>query len=668
MVLMVPQYKQQLKQSKPTKRTIRQFPEASVDMLRGCFDCTDWQVFDCGDLNENTEVVTAYVKFCEELCLPTKEITQYPNNKPWFDSSLRAKLQVKDAAYKSRTSDVMAYKRAKYDLEKAIKLARATYRQKLEDSLASSNSRDLWSGVQKVTNYKPANLKLCSDDESLPNELNRFYARFDKTPPPHVVKPVNDGEPPLVIAETDVRRTLSKLNVRKAAGPDDISGRLLRTCAEQLSGPLTALFNRSLSEMEVPLLFKESTIIPIPKKKVISGLNDYRPVALTPIIMKVFESLVLQFIKQALPADIDQSQFAYRQNRSTEDAVSLCLHRVLEHLEPKSRANNHYVRLLFVDFSSAFNTILPTKLHDKLLDLGLPPMICSWLLDFLLHRRQRVKVSRQNGESMLSDALVLNTGAPQGCVLSPLMYSLFTSDCVSKRTSTSNTKFADDTTVAGLISDDDESEYRDYIDWFVSYCEGNNLELNVLKTKEIIIDFRTSKKSDIVPLVINGQRVEIVEKFKFLGTFITKTLSWDCTIVDNLKRAQQRIYFLRRLKSFGVSKPILISFYRATIESILSKSITIWYNGATKQLLKKLERVIKNAGYITGANLDNLYTIYSKRVLKRTRSIMDDVNHPAHSLFQMMPSGRRLRSMPARTERMKLSFYPSAIRTFNANN
>ena len=162
------------------KRTVRQWADASVNNSRGCFECTDWQVFDSGDLDEYSETVTT---FCEDLCLPTKTVTQYPNNKPWFDSRLRAKLRAKDEAYKTRNTDPMCYKRTKYDLEKAIKSARATYRQKLEDSLASSNSKDIWNGIQRATNYKPAASTLRSDDESLPNELNQFYARFDNGPP-----------------------------------------------------------------------------------------------------------------------------------------------------------------------------------------------------------------------------------------------------------------------------------------------------------------------------------------------------------------------------------------------------------------------------------------------------------------------------------------------------
>ncbi|KAI3363674.1 hypothetical protein L3Q82_001299 [Scortum barcoo] len=109
----------------------------------------------------------------------------------------------------------------------------------------------------------------------------------------------------------------------------------------------------------------------------------YRPVALnSSVIMKCFERIVLKHIKDIIPAGLDQYQFAYRENRSTEDAVSIALHTALTHLQ----LPNTYVRMLFVDFSSAFNTVIPDKLILKLHNLGLPSSLCHWIRDFLTNR------------------------------------------------------------------------------------------------------------------------------------------------------------------------------------------------------------------------------------------------------------------------------------------
>ena len=130
----------------------------------------------------------------------------------------------------------------------------------------------------------------------------------------------------------------------------------------------------------VPTLFKKSVIIPVPKNNNPSCLNDYHPVDLTSTVMKVFEKLIKNNICSSIPDTLDPLQFAYRPNRSTEDAISHILHSSLTHIDSNNR---NYVRLLFIDYSSAFNTIVPIKLASKLMDLGLNSSLCNWILDFL---------------------------------------------------------------------------------------------------------------------------------------------------------------------------------------------------------------------------------------------------------------------------------------------
>ncbi len=285
----------------------------------------------------------------------------------------------------------------------------------------------------------------------------------------------------LCLSPVDVRKTLSRINPRKAAGPDNIAGHVLRDCAAQLTDVLTDIFNTSLSQAVVPTCLKSTSIIPVPKKSPVSCLNDYCPIAPTPIMMKCFERLVMHHIKSSLPNTLDPFQFAYRPNHSTDDAISTTLHLALTHLEQKYS----YVRMLFIDFSSAFNTIIPQQLIHKLNLLGLNTSLCNWILDFLTARPQSVRVGHNT-----SSITTLSTGAPQGCVLSLLLFTLLTHDCNAKSSSNHIIKFADDTTVVGLISNNDETHYREEVAQLAEWCGANNLSLNVSKTKEVVMDFR----------------------------------------------------------------------------------------------------------------------------------------------------------------------------------
>ncbi len=240
--------------------------------------------------------------------------------------------------------------------------------------------------------------------------------------------------------------------------------------------------------------------MPIPKKNKITCLNDWRPVALTPIFSKCFEKLIRDYICSVLPASLDPLQFAYRSNRSTDDAIAFTLHTALSHLENK----NAYVRMLFVDYSSAFNTIVPATLVVKLQTLGLNRSLCSWILDFLTGRSQVVRMGNNT-----SSPLTLNTGAPQGCVLSPLLYSLYTHDCTATHSSNVIVKFADDTTVIGLITDNDETAYRAEVSTLTKWCQENHLSLNIDKTKELVVDFRRQSREH-TPISIDKTPVERV--------------------------------------------------------------------------------------------------------------------------------------------------------------
>ncbi|KAK3556547.1 hypothetical protein QTP70_009456 [Hemibagrus guttatus] len=104
------------------------------------------------------------------------------------------------------------------------------------------------------------------------------------------------------------------------------------------------------------------------------------------------------------------------------------------------------VRMLLIDFSSAFNTIIPQHLIEKLSLLGLNTSFCNWILDFLTGRPQSVRIGNS-----FSSITTLRTGAPQGCVLSPLLFTLLTHDCAAMHSSSHIIKFADDMTVVGLI-------------------------------------------------------------------------------------------------------------------------------------------------------------------------------------------------------------------------
>ncbi|PVD27793.1 hypothetical protein C0Q70_12966 [Pomacea canaliculata] len=194
---------------------------------------------------------------------------------------------------------------------------------------------------------------------------------------------------------------------------------------------------------------------------------------------------------------LDPLQFAYKPCRGVSDATLALSNAILQHLD----TSGTYVRVLFMDFSSAFNTVQPHLLEKRLLDLDVNTGLVLWIRSFLKDRPQRVGLrvpptgtvgssSSSEGVNLsvdgmiLSDEQILNTGTPKGCVLSPILFSLYTNEITINSAILKLVKYADDMALVGYLKDEQSlSQYLACVGKLEEWFDRSFLELNVEKKR-----------------------------------------------------------------------------------------------------------------------------------------------------------------------------------------
>ena len=533
----------------------------------------------------------------------------------------------------------------------------------MEENFINGDIRHAWKSLNTMMgrNKNTAAVQ-CPDPVAFAEELNTFYARFNNTDPEEEMVTLLYPPESICIEEKRVISIFSHLHSSKAPGPDGLKGRVLKECANQLGGVMTKIFQLFLDASFVPRAWKETTIIPVPKKPRAKALNDFRPVALTSILCKCMERVIVGELTTTIGESLDPLQFAYKPKRGVEDATLHLLDTVTKHLD----SQNSLVRILFMDFSSAFNTVNISTLLHRLQQLQVNPALTLWIKEFLKDRPQHVKV-----QGATSTNVILNTGVPQGCVLSPILFSIYTNEITCSINGFKLFKYADDLALVAKMTDESTlSKYTQYINEMALWFKESSLQLNINKTKELCCHGRRALVTPhplSSPLILEGQVVEQVETFKYLGTEIDQRLSFSQHAHGVYKKGQQRMCLLRKLNTFKVSKPILSTAYQSLVESILTCNITSWYGFLTITSKNKLDRITKQASKLIGLPQKELKDLYIQTMERKSNSILSDPSHPLHPSFDLHPSGRRFRVPFARKAIYKKSFIPIAIHTQNTH-
>jgi len=395
--------------------------------------------------------------------------------------------------------------------------------------------------------------------------------------------------------EDEIIKIICSQKSTASCGHDNISSILVKKLNYGLVAPLTRLINKSFEAGVVPDQLKIAKVIPIHKKGDKGEYSNYRPISLLPTFSKIYEKVMHKRLYSYLMTKsiIYDSQYGFRQGHSTTQAVSELIENITQGFDQFEST-----LAIFLDLSKAFDTINHSILLKKLEFYGIRGKALDWFTSYLHNRKQYVSLDGHD-----SDTHDMICGVPQGSVLGPLLFIIYTNDLPANLTHCKSILFADDTTIYKSSKDLNQlfelinSDLNIATEWFYS----NQLSLNTNKTHYVLFSLKKASTTGL-HIHLAGTVIEGKEHVKFLGIIVDEKLSWKYHIDYVKTRLISALFAMRRLKNIA-SATNLLTLYYSFFYPHIDYGLILW-GGAPKAninkicvMQKKAIRLITNTPY-----------------------------------------------------------------------
>jgi hypothetical protein len=397
------------------------------------------------------------------------------------------------------------------------------------------------------------------------------------------------------IQSADVMKDLQMLDPYKSAGLDNLDPSFLKLSAPIIANPITSLFNLSIVSSEIPKDWKTAAVIPLFKGGDTLDPNCYRPISILPCLSKVFESQInKQMIKHFESHNtLFAMQSGFRAGHGCTSATIKVLNDIISAIDKR-----HYCAAVFIDLAKAFDSVDHRTLIGRLASLGFSKNCLDWFTNYFSGRVQHVK-----SEGLISGPIDVSMGVPQGSILGPILFSVYINDVARAIGISQVHLYADDTILytSGPALDTVLINLQKSFDAIQHAFRELKLLLNSSKTKCMLFNRTLPVPAKLTSiLTLDGSRLDYVNNYKYLGTWLDNSLSFQFHINELQARIKSRIGFLFRNKA-SFTYAAKLTLVKMTVLPILDFGDVI-YRSASTSILKRLDVVYNSAiRFVTNA-------------------------------------------------------------------
>ena len=526
---------------------------------------------------------------------------------PWFDNDTyklcrkKERLRKKFKLTKS-ASDFSNYSNCRKDFKNLVKeKMRANVIDEEDPALIS---KKFWkhlkftSGSSRIPETVTYHTRFRNNYKDQAELFNEFFAdQFSDTSRYDIdIDFSNDAVNDIDFNFRRIRTLLNKINVSKAIGPDGIHGMVLKHCAGSIAYPLSLIFKTSYNTGQVPDEWKLANVVPVHKKGSKASVENYRPISLTCLVMKIFEKIIRNEIMTKCEHLLNSNQHGFLPLKS-------CTTQMIPFTESIALAMNEGYRtdVVYFDFSKAFDSVNHDIILDKLKNkFNIDGALLKFLVNYLKDRKQCVLVGGTR-----SNLVGVKSGVPQGSILGPLLFVLFINDMNEAVSSdTMSALYADDTKIWRKICywQDHEILQKD-ITALYEWSVRNKMKFHPQKCKVVPIAPKGRGHDNIWDQVfafnifyynLNGAELHFVESEKDLGVLVTTNLSWTEQILALYSKASSRLGLLKRTLHFTNCPQQKRAFYLAIVRSQFEHCVQIW-RPTSDTHIEKLEKIQRRA-------------------------------------------------------------------------